>query len=329
MNPTLSVVLPSYKRPDLLDNAVARLVATSASEIIVVLDGPQPDGRAAVQPYCADPRVQLVELAQNVGLALARIEGLRKTSGEYVMLVDDDILVAPDVVEQHLAAHDGVADRVVVGYMPVRLPARRRCGQAATWVYAREYQQTVDAWFAAGCHVPLDQLWNGNVSLSRRLYERAEASRPSIRLDYNEDLDLGLRLRECGAHAVFVPAARAEHLHRRANDAVCAESTSRGRSAAVLEQRWGRLPEQIDDLVNRDLGPLARLVGRLLDSAALQRTAVRTLLIALAVSGRARRWRAEELVYRVLRRFLAVGAYREHKMARGGRRDQRCGPGAP
>jgi GT2 family glycosyltransferase len=309
MRPTIAAIVPTYNRPHQIPLAVHHLLATNVDEIVVVLDGPQPESREALLKFAEDDRCKIVELQENVGLARARIAGLEHAETEYVLILDDDVRVSGDIVEAHIAAHADVSDRVVVGYMPVNIPARPRRGQAATRTYAREYEAATRRWRKMQ-DVPLSQLWNGNVSLSRSLYSAAESLAPSIPIPYNEDLDLGLRLERCGAHAVFVPEARADHDHHRSNTEILTEALNRGRGAAMLEQRWGGLPPQILDLVSRDLGGLTAIVCFVTDNPKLLGFVNCLALASLGLLGRLRFWFLEGTLYRVVRRLNAMAAYR-------------------
>src|SRR5690606_4989274 len=192
-------VIPSYRRLARIPALVRDYRGQGADEVVLVLDGPHPGWRDLLAETLADPAVSALELPENRGLALARIAGLEAARSDVILIADDDVVPAPGLVDRHRAAHVGGGDRVLLGYMPVDLPARRAADQSPTFLYAREYERQVQVWRTAESTVILGSLWGGNVSLPRELYLRAEAVKPSQRLDYNEDLDLGLRLATLGA----------------------------------------------------------------------------------------------------------------------------------
>lgn len=314
--PAISVVVPSYRRAPQVVRCARGFLDDGAEQVVVVLDGIQPESRSALEAI-GDPRLVIVELEHNVGLALARIRGLRAAAHEVVMLVDDDVEPLPGLVDRHRALHAAGENVVGVGYMPVHLTGDPGHDDAATRIYAREYEETTGRWAADGGTVPLGELWNGNVSLRRSLHEAAERGRPSVALAYNEDLDLGLRLAEHGATATFLPDARAVHHHRRSTASLPREAISRGESAAVLEGRWGTLPPSIDDLVNRRLGPLTPVVVAGARSRPVSLALTRVLCGVSRILRWVRRYRAEELCLRLMRRFLAVGAYHRARTRAG------------
>jgi glycosyltransferase involved in cell wall biosynthesis len=90
--PLFSVVLPTHKRPALLDEAIASVLRQSVDdfECIVVADG-DPDVRVP-----SEPRIRIVVSERREGVASARNEGLRAARGRYVTFLDDDDLFAAD-----------------------------------------------------------------------------------------------------------------------------------------------------------------------------------------------------------------------------------------
>lgn len=307
--PTLAVVLPSFRRLDRLPAAVQEYRRQGADEIVLVLDGPHPGWEAILE---ASDDVVVIELPVNVGLARARIAGLRAAASDVILAVDDDVVPAPDLVERHRSAHAELTDRVVQGYMPVQLPDTRGPDDAPTFIYSRDYETQVGVWRRTDSGTILRSLWGGNVSLPRDLYLRAEALKPSVRLDYNEDLDLGIRLLALGATAVFDENARASHHHRRGLDAYLRECRSRGWAVRDLELRWDERPAQLTPIVEipRSYNPILAAAQRRIaarDSGGVLLGAAMTIYRS---AGRLRAWSLQDGVARFLRRALAMRGYR-------------------
>lgn len=88
--PLVSVVIPTFNRGPLLDEAIRSVLAQTFGdfELIVVDDGSTDDTAQRVQAY-ADPRVRYVH-QRNAGLAAARNAGIRTATGAYVAFLDDD-----------------------------------------------------------------------------------------------------------------------------------------------------------------------------------------------------------------------------------------------
>ncbi|WJL94724.1 glycosyltransferase [Microbacterium sp. ET2] len=309
---TLAVVLPSYRRLERIPPLVREYLAQDADQVVMVLDGPHEGWQEILAAESADPRVIVAELPENRGLALARIAGLDLVTCDIVLAVDDDVEPKSDLVARHRAFHAALADRVLQGYMPVSLPTRRGRDHAPTFLYARDYEAQVRGWVTSGSSDILGSLWGGNVSLPTDLYRRGEAVKPSVRLEYNEDLDLGRRLGMLGAEATFDPAARALHHHRRGLDGFRRECLARGGAVRMLEARWGERPAQLTPMVeipasyNRVLAELQRRISR------RDRSVAERLVVGLyRFAGGARLWALQDGIARMLRRAYIMRGYRD------------------
>ena len=303
---TVSVVIPSYRRPDRLAPLLQAFGRTSADQVVVVLDGPHPGAADALRAMEV-PGLTVLELDENVGVARARVAGLRVATGDVVLVADDDVMPGPDdVVEAHRRFHERTPRGVLVGYMPVARPRTPGRDDAPTRLYAREYEGATRRWEADPDSV-LSGLWGGAVSIDAALFREAEDLLPSTRMDYSEDLDLGLRLERLDAVARFDRSIASSHLHRRTWDAFLRESAARGLAAHQLEQRWGELPGHVASLV-RGSGVQGRVADVLAHAPGVVTTAPLTaayrLAGALGAAGR------QEQVCRLARRLVAGRTYR-------------------
>lgn len=96
----ISVVIPTFNRPDFLREAVACVLAQSYSpyEIIVVNNG---TGRVDLGDY--GEKVAVYTIIQRAGAAQARNFGAVMASGDYVAFLDDDDLWEPDYLRKAAA----------------------------------------------------------------------------------------------------------------------------------------------------------------------------------------------------------------------------------
>lgn len=332
--PRLSVVMPSYRRPDLLATVVPAYLAQRPDELLVVLDGPQPesadllaelgaalvpvtgpatvagpgaDGGAAAGPPPAGV-LRVVELPANRGPAAARAAGVAAATGDVVLISDDDILPLPGMLARHRAFHRDRPRAVLAGYLPVELPRPGR-GQVAARLYAADYERAARRWERAPARV-LDGLWGGNVSLPRDLYLAAAAAATDAPAGYFEDMELGLRLRALGATGHFDRAAAGRHLYTKRDADLVAEAARRGAAARAMRQRWGGAV----GLLYADDDPgwvraLRRLVAAASRLPAVVPAATACLWAVMRGCGMLRRWRAEELAARLLRGVVETDAY--------------------
>jgi glycosyltransferase involved in cell wall biosynthesis len=101
--PLISVVIPTIHRPQLAPQAVSSALRQSLRniEVIVVVDGPDAETRRAIG-LIEDPRLRVVDLRENVGLAGARHAGVEAARSDWVALLDDDDEWLPQKLELQL-----------------------------------------------------------------------------------------------------------------------------------------------------------------------------------------------------------------------------------
>lgn len=138
----ISCVIPTRGRPQLLLRAVSSALAQTLApvEVIVVVDGPDPDSVRLLRSL-GDPRVLVIEHHTSQGPAAARNTGVRAASGEWIALLDDDDHWLPDklrrqaeVAERSRHPHPVISCRVIArtgrgDYVwPARLPGGQPLG---------------------------------------------------------------------------------------------------------------------------------------------------------------------------------------------------------
>ncbi|MHB9286836.1 glycosyltransferase family 2 protein [Halobacteriales archaeon Cl-PHB] len=89
--PTVSVVIPTYNRADVLDRAIDSALAQTYDDlaVLVVDDGSTDETEAVVEAY-DDDRVRYVGHETNHGANVARNTGVEAARGEYVAFLDSD-----------------------------------------------------------------------------------------------------------------------------------------------------------------------------------------------------------------------------------------------
>ncbi|WP_075180885.1 glycosyltransferase family 2 protein [Pantoea sp. 1.19] len=100
--PLISVIIPSYGRPDSLPRAIQSVLDQSWPhlEVLVVNDNPADsawfaDTNAVKAQFADDPRVQIFADGINRGGGGARNIGISNASGEYISFLDDDDVYFP------------------------------------------------------------------------------------------------------------------------------------------------------------------------------------------------------------------------------------------
>ena len=126
---TVSVVVPTYRRPHTLQETVRALLMMDyprdSYRVIVVDDAGEAEAADAVAALGAGERVQMLS-QHRLGAATARNAGARAAEGELLLFCDDDFLVEPSHLRVHAATHER-HPRAVVGsdwwYSPSSLAA--------------------------------------------------------------------------------------------------------------------------------------------------------------------------------------------------------------
>jgi GT2 family glycosyltransferase len=92
----LSIVIPTYRRTDLLVECLKSLRAQSFSDFgVIVVDDASPQDVAS--SVCAVlPDAEVIRRVVNGGFAKAANEGIRAADSPFVMLLNDDMTLAPD-----------------------------------------------------------------------------------------------------------------------------------------------------------------------------------------------------------------------------------------
>lgn len=99
--PLLSIIIPTYNRPDLLLRAVKSALTQSLSdcEVVVVDD-------ASTEPFDLPehPHLRIIQLPENRGGAAARNIGAKAARGRWITYLDDDDELLPHMAQVSLAA---------------------------------------------------------------------------------------------------------------------------------------------------------------------------------------------------------------------------------
>lgn len=292
----VSVVAPTYNRRDRLEGWVEAVLADpDVDELVVVVDG-SADGSFELLESLAGRDARLVPvLVDNGGQFPALQAGVERARGDVVVFLDDDVVPPAGLAGAHARHHADGGRRVVLGYMPVRLPPRR-ADTVATFVYARQYEVQCDEYEDDPSTI-LTSFWAGNFSMRRTLALEIGLARPGDegQFPYHPDRDFGLRCRAAGVEGVFDRSLRADHLHTRAVGAIVAEARSRAAGAVNLHRRHqaelGRWrPDRYGASLRAPLRAVVRL-GRLAPIGGVLRWVLAGLL---RIAGVARAYRLQD-----------------------------------
>jgi glycosyltransferase involved in cell wall biosynthesis len=198
MSVEISVVVPTYKREDLLARCLAALAAQDLEperyEVIVADDGAQESTRAAVEAFAAQVRcaVRYIAVSGRHGPAAARNTGWRAAAGELIAFTDDDCIPQSGWLRGGMEAlRQGAA--VATGQTVVPLPP-----------HPTDYERDT-------ANLATAEFITANCFIRRDVLEEVGGFDERFRMAWREDSDLHFSLLERGIEPVKAASAVVVH----------------------------------------------------------------------------------------------------------------------
>lgn len=115
--PTVSVVIPTYNRAELLKRAINSVLRQTFEDFeLIVVDDASSDNTPEVVESIKDGRIQYVRLEKNSGGPVARNTGIKKARGRFIALLDDDDEWLPNRLELQIEKFESLEKDVGVVY---------------------------------------------------------------------------------------------------------------------------------------------------------------------------------------------------------------------
>jgi GT2 family glycosyltransferase len=223
---TLSIVVVNFNGGTHLANCLASLAAappTGSTEVVVV-DNASTDG-SQDQVRRQWPQFQLLQLVKNVGFSAGNNAGIRATTGDLVLLLNNDTIVAPGAIDrliERLRAHPAAAvagprlvdgdGRLEISFGPMISPLAELRQKMLTRLYDRGLP-TAERYVtrrAASEHY-VDWVSGACLLVYRRDAETAGLLDERYFL-YTEDVDFCAAIRARGRKILFTPHSQITHL---------------------------------------------------------------------------------------------------------------------
>lgn len=118
MEPTVSIVLPTYNRAGLVGRAVESILEQTYRdfELLVIDDGSTDDTEKVIRTYRGDERIRYKKLKHNFGQAYARNIGITHAKGNYIAFHDSDDVWRKEKLEKQMQVMLDAPDRVGMVY---------------------------------------------------------------------------------------------------------------------------------------------------------------------------------------------------------------------
>jgi GT2 family glycosyltransferase len=110
---TASIIIPSYNRLDLLQRCVSSIRQHTKSPYeLIIVDNASTDGTSE---WCRRENLIFISLPRNEGFPIACNKGLRLSSGDILVLLNNDTVVTPNWLTNMIAALNCHSDVGIVG----------------------------------------------------------------------------------------------------------------------------------------------------------------------------------------------------------------------
>ncbi len=241
VDPTVSVVIPTYNRLPRLRRVLAALdtqtYPTDRFEVVVVSDG-STDGTDEFLAGASGPFELAVVTQENQGPAVARNRGVEAARGSIVLFIDDDVVATPRLIEEHVDSHAAqTGDAVVIG--PMITPPDYPMQPWVAWEQDMLYKQ-YDAMSTGVYAATFRQFYTGNASLPRERF--LEVGGFDSRFRRAEDVELAYRLDGAGLRWIWNPDAVGHHYADRPFDSWLRTARAYGTNEVIFGREEGQDP---------------------------------------------------------------------------------------
>ena len=216
----VTLVVPTYERAELLRKTLPSILKQNVREILLVDDGSQVDPTPVVSEVAGnDARVRVLRLGTNRGSPGARNAGADAATQDFVLFVDDDVVLTDGYAEtlyerlQHHRA-DVISGRRIWlkdGETPSRVDASRlRHVEGRALVEWKHISYDDEAQFDGDTSLPIV----GAIMMVRRTLFRSVRYDEQLFRDtgWREETDFQLQAARAGARLMATPKALCFHL---------------------------------------------------------------------------------------------------------------------
>ena len=213
-----SVVVPTYNRRNLLRSTLQSLSDVTfdrdSFEVIVSDDGSSDDTQSVVRSFEHSLNLKYGYMRDDgFRAARARNLGARLADGDLLVFCDAGVVVKPDFLTGHVAAHSAPENRLGIGYIANiynHLPSEPIPSGVGGDPRERCFQKCEDN--LGRLPAPWALAWTANVSMPRSAFHEVGGFDENYKSWGVEDSDLALRLQRAGNLITLVRGAVVYHL---------------------------------------------------------------------------------------------------------------------
>jgi GT2 family glycosyltransferase len=246
VQPRISVIIPTHRRVEalaaLLESLAAQTAPREEFEVLIVDDGSPEAEHAHLQAMLRERFAALPIVCwrqERAGPARARNQALQRAAAPLVLILNDDVTLAPDHLAAHLAAHAAVPEERVVFRGITEWAPDTPDTPLMRWMRATSFRYDWVLFHPVEAHFV--HFTTCDLSAKRSLLV-AFPFDETFDTPCGEDSELALRLLKAGRLEVrLLPAARSWHHHPHDFAAFRRRARMQGRAMARLLERHPEL----------------------------------------------------------------------------------------
>lgn len=208
MKPSISVVIPVYKNTDIFcHNLEINKQFFTGLEVIIMNDYPQENITQAVKKVI--PEAKVFNNKKNLGFGVIVNEGVKKTQGKYVLLINSDVLLQDQSFLKSLDLFRADKKLFAISFAQFEADGKLIGGNTAKFnsgllEHRRQIREKIESnfWAEGGAMIFRKDIFI-NIGMFDSLYSPF----------YWEDIDLSYRAWKTGYQVLFDPEIKVEHHH--------------------------------------------------------------------------------------------------------------------
>lgn len=215
MYPKLTIIIVHYKTPQLTAQCLFHIFKSifpfDQLEVIVVDNNSQDDaGFGLTRDF---PEIKWIESPENVGFGRANNLGIAEAQGEFILLLNSDVILKRDTLTKAVSCAEGMNN---LGVMGCRLLNEDGSTQKSLWYHVADFE---DLWtqnlilqkFFPKKDKEIKGIGGAFMLIPKMILDRVGSFDPDFFM-YSEELELCYRIRKAGFKLEICEEAEAFHL---------------------------------------------------------------------------------------------------------------------